>query len=84
MAASPSASSSVASAPSPLRLTSPDDAARDGALRVSDACAFVGVSRSTIYKLARDGALTPVRVAGRTVFLRSELVALLAAGMQQR
>lgn len=39
-----------------------------------------GVSRSTIYSLAKKGALQPVKLARRTMFLREEVEALARTG----
>jgi excisionase family DNA binding protein len=47
------------------------------ALRINDACRAIGVGRTTIYKLAAEGKLRLVRVAGRTLVLRANLVALI-------
>jgi excisionase family DNA binding protein len=44
---------------------------RDGALRI-------GISRSTIYKLATEGKLRLVKVAGRTLIPDTEILRLLA------
>jgi excisionase family DNA binding protein len=45
------------------------------ALRVNDACAVLGISRSKLYQLVQQGKLVPHKPAGRTTFLRSDLEA---------
>ena len=57
-------------------------ACADGALRVTDAAAFLGVSRSKIYELVRSGALCSARVGGRRVVLRASAQALLARSIE--
>jgi excisionase family DNA binding protein len=47
------------------------------AYRVDDAAAAVGLSRSKLYKLAEAGQLRMTKVAGRTLILREDLLALL-------
>lgn len=49
------------------------------ALNVNSAATYMGVHRSTIYRLVRDGAIKARKVAGRTVFLRDELDRFLEA-----
>lgn len=58
------------------------DLARDGALRVSDAAALLGVGRTTIYELLRAGHLVGARIGGRRVVLRASCIALLAAAAE--
>ena len=53
------------------------------ALRVNDAVAASGLSRSTLYKLISEGKLTAVKVAGRRLILIEDLHGLLKAGVQQ-
>jgi excisionase family DNA binding protein len=53
------------------------------ALRVNDAVAASGLSRSSLYKLMSEGKLTAVKVAGRRLILVEELHRLLKAGVQQ-
>jgi excisionase family DNA binding protein len=53
------------------------------ALRVNDAVAASGLSRSTLYKLITEGKLATVKVAGRRLILMEDLQALLKAGAQQ-
>ena len=48
------------------------------ARRIPDACAALGVGKSTIYKLAAEGKVKLVRIAGRTVVPESEIVRLAA------
>jgi len=50
------------------------------ALRVNEAAAVTGLSRSTLYVLMRNGALRSVRVAGRRLIPREALEALLQGG----
>jgi excisionase family DNA binding protein len=38
------------------------------ALRVNDACAFLGIGRSKLYQLVHQGKLHAYRPAGRTTF----------------
>ena len=47
------------------------------AYRIDDAAAAVGLSRSKLYKLAEAGQLQMTKVAGRTLVLREDLLALL-------
>ena len=44
---------------------------------IKDACRVSGLSRSTIYKLARQGRLTIRKVCGRSLIARSDLLDLL-------
>lgn len=43
------------------------------AMRVDEAAAYIGVHRSTMYRLARAGELLPRKILGRTVYLRDDL-----------
>lgn len=43
------------------------------ALRINDAARYVGISRSTLYKLASTKRLSIRKVAGRAVVLRADL-----------
>lgn len=43
------------------------------ALRINDAARYVGISRSTLYKLASTKRLAIRKVAGRAVVLRADL-----------
>jgi len=61
---------SARSIPAPERL----------ALRINDAVAVSGLSRSTLYKLQALGKLPSIKVAGRRLILREDLVALLRTG----
>ena len=47
------------------------------AYRVNDACRVSGLSRTTIYRLAKEGRLTIRKVCGRSLIARSELLDLL-------
>jgi len=40
---------------------------------VSDACAALGIGRTSLYALAKSGELKLVKIAGRTLIPRSEL-----------
>ena len=40
---------------------------------VSDACAALGIGRTSLYALAKSGELNLVKIAGRTLVPRSEL-----------
>lgn len=48
------------------------------ALRIGDAAAALSISRSSIYNMIRDGRLKSVKIAGRTLILRSEIERLLS------
>ncbi len=50
------------------------------AFSIPDAGHYIGVSRSTIYRMLNERVLTAVRIGYRRVILRAELDALLAAG----
>ncbi|MFO1118128.1 MAG: helix-turn-helix domain-containing protein [Beijerinckiaceae bacterium] len=50
------------------------------ALRVNDACAVAGLSRSKLYDLMKDGRLKAIKVGGRRLILRDDLKSLLAGG----
>jgi excisionase family DNA binding protein len=47
------------------------------ALRIPDAAVYVGVSRATLYNLAKAGRIKIRKVAGRSVVLRADLETLL-------
>ena len=49
-------------------------------LRVNEAQAVSGLSRSTIYELLKAGKLRTVKVGGRRLILRESLQALLQTG----
>ena len=46
------------------------------AWRVDDAAYRMGVSRVSIYKLAKEGKITLIKIAGRTLVPESEIVRL--------
>ncbi len=48
------------------------------ALRIADACEALSLSRSSLYNLIREGQLKSVKIAGRTLILRSEIERLLS------
>ena len=43
------------------------------AYRVPDACAVLGIGRTSLYELVKSGELKMIRIAGRTLVPRSEL-----------
>lgn len=47
-------------------------------LRVNEACAALGIGRTSLYALIADNKLTPVKLAGRTLIPHSELERLVA------
>ena len=51
-----------------------------GALSVVDTARALGVGRSTVYQLIRDGELRPIKVYARTVIPISQVRALLRTG----
>ena len=50
----------------------------DGALRVRDAVAFSGLSRTALYELIQSGELASVRIGKRRLIPKRALVQLLA------
>lgn len=52
------------------------------ALRVKEASALYGLSRSTLYKLMAAGTLHTVKIGGRRLIPRDALEALLNGGAQ--
>jgi excisionase family DNA binding protein len=50
------------------------------ARRIKDACAALGIGPSTLYKLARQGKVKLVRIAGRTVVPESEIDRIASEG----
>ncbi len=50
------------------------------ARRINDACAALGIGRSTLYKLAGEGKIKLVRVLGRTLVPESEIDRLTSEG----
>lgn len=48
------------------------------AYRINEACASIGVGRSSLYNMIRDGRVKSVKIAGRTLILRSEIERLLS------
>ena len=57
--------------------------APDKILRAPTAAQVLGVSKSTIWRYARDGKLTAVKLSERvTGFRQSEIQALIAGGAQ--
>ena len=51
--------------------------------RVNDACARLGISRTTLYQLIKAGELRPIEVGGRVVVAESELRRFVDEKMQQ-
>jgi excisionase family DNA binding protein len=49
------------------------------ALRVLDAADYLGVGKTTLYELARDGHVTTIKLGGRRLFLRESLDKLVAS-----
>ena len=43
------------------------------AYRVDEACDVLGIGRTSLYELAKNGELKFIRIAGRTLVPRSEL-----------
>ena len=56
----------------------PPDAPK--ARRVPDACRAIGISRSMLYKLAGQGKVKLVRIAGRTIVPETEIDRLTTEG----
>jgi len=52
------------------------------ALRVNEAAALYGISRSTIYVLMARGTLRKVKIAGRRLVPRDAIEALISGGAQ--
>jgi excisionase family DNA binding protein len=50
------------------------------ARRVLDACRAIGISKSTLYRLAGQGKVRLVRIGGRTVVPEAEIDALVNEG----
>jgi excisionase family DNA binding protein len=50
------------------------------ARRVLDACSALGISRATLYKLAAQGKIRLVKIAGRTVVPETEIDRLASGG----
>jgi excisionase family DNA binding protein len=74
VAAGVSALANEPAAPEPVKLV-PE---ADGALRPAEAAELLGVSRSTLYALARtDGFPAAIRISGQRRWMRSALVAYL-------
>ena len=45
-------------------------------LRINDACAALGIGRTALYQLVADKKLRAIKIAGRTLIPRSELIRL--------
>jgi ACT domain-containing protein len=50
------------------------------AYRINEAVDAIGLSRSRLYKLAKDGKLNIRKVCGRSLILREDLIALVRGG----
>ena len=48
------------------------------AYRIAEVCDALSISRSSVYNMIRDGRLKSVKIAGRTLILRSEIERLLS------
>ena len=48
-------------------------------LTISEAATYVGIHRTTLYRLARDGKLKIRKIGGRSILLREDLDALIDA-----
>ena len=57
------------------------NAARQLSYTVNQAAAQLGIGRTSIYALIRDGELKPVKIRTRTVLLHDDLVAMLARNL---
>ena len=44
---------------------------------INDACAFLGLGRTSVYRMVKDGTLQARRIGRRTLILREELEAIL-------
>jgi len=51
------------------------------AYTVNEAAAVIGISRSSVYNLISDGRLQSVRIAGRRLFPREAIEAMIAKAM---
>jgi excisionase family DNA binding protein len=52
------------------------------ALRINEASALYGISRSTIYKIMGEGTLRTVKIGGRRLIPRDAIEALLSGGAE--
>ena len=52
------------------------------ALRIADAAAIYGLSRSTLYVLIARGSLRSIKIGGRRLIPRDAIEALIAGGAQ--
>ena len=50
---------------------------------VNEACAAIGIGRTSLYELVKSGELTLVKVAGRSLIRRGELERLLGVDRQE-
>lgn len=50
--------------------------------RIPQACARIGIGRTALYQLLRDGELRAVKLGGRTLIPESELQRLVAQRLQ--
>lgn len=56
----------------------PNEVREKLAYRIADACHSLSISRSSLYNMIRDGRVKAVKIAGRTLILRSEIERLLS------
>jgi excisionase family DNA binding protein len=59
-----------------------NNAVEKRALRINEASALYGISRSTIYKMRAAGTLRTVKIGGRRLVPRDALEALISEGQQ--
>lgn len=71
----------------PLQAVPPTPTAEElcagGAMTFSQASSFCGLSRRTLYVLVDEGRLHRIRIGGRVLISRRELVQLLAEGFEE-
>jgi excisionase family DNA binding protein len=53
---------------------------RNYAFRVEEACRLLGISRTSLYALAKSGQVQLIKIAGRTLVPRSEMERLTCVG----
>ena len=47
-------------------------------LRIEDACRAIGLGKTRLYSLIKEGKIRPVKIGGRTLIPRTELERLVA------
>lgn len=50
------------------------------AYRINDTCHALGIGRSTLYKLIKEGQIRPITIGGRTLIPRAEIERLVKEG----